>query len=72
MQPLLAQVDVEWKRRDEPGVIDEIRSRLERAATVAPDDYGVLWRLAQLYFWLSDDPSLKDDERSRLGKKSWD
>ena len=71
-QQLLVQVDEEWKRRDEPGVIDEIRSQLERAATVAPDDYGVLWRLAQLYFWLSDDPSLRDDEKSRLGKKSWD
>jgi tetratricopeptide (TPR) repeat protein len=71
-QSLLARVDEEWKRRDEPGVIDEIRSQLERAENVAPEDYGVLWRLAQLYFWLSDDPSLKDDEKSRLGKKSWD
>ena len=69
---LLTQVDEEWQRRDEPGLIERIRSQLERAEKAAPDDYGVLWRLAQYYFWLSDDPTLKDDEKSRLGKKSWD
>jgi tetratricopeptide (TPR) repeat protein len=72
VQALLAQADDAWKRRDEPGALDEIRSRLARAEQAAPDDYGVLWRLAQLYFWLSDDPSSKDEEKSRLGKKSWD
>lgn len=72
VRALLGQVDEEWKRRDEAGLIDEIRAQLERAEQVAPGDYEVLWRLAQLYFWLSDDPSLQDDERSRLGKRSWD
>jgi tetratricopeptide (TPR) repeat protein len=69
---LLAQVDHEWPRRDDPRAIDEIRSQLEQAEKLAPDDYGVLWRLAQLYFWLSDDPSLSDGERSQIGKRSWD
>jgi tetratricopeptide (TPR) repeat protein len=72
VQPLLAQVDEEWKRRDAPGVLDEIRSQLAQAEQAAPNDYEVQWRLAQLYFWLSDDPSLSDDEKSRLGKKSWE
>ena len=72
VQPLLTQVDEEWKRRDAPGVVDEIRSQLDRAEKAAPQDYGVLWRQAQLYFWLSDDPSLKEEEKSRLGKRSWD
>lgn len=72
VQSLLAQVDEAWMWRDEPGVVDAIRSKLEQAEKVAPNDYGVLWHLAQLYFWLSDDPSLKDDEKSQLGKKSWD
>lgn len=72
VQPLLAQVDQEWPRRDEPGVVDEIRAQLEQAEKRAPDDYGVLWRLAQLHFWLSDDPSLSDDQRSQIGKRSWD
>lgn len=71
-QALLAQVDDAWTRRDEPGAMEGIRSRLEQAERAAPQDYGVLWRLAQLYFWLSDDPSLSDDQRSQLGKKSWD
>jgi tetratricopeptide (TPR) repeat protein len=72
LQQLLAEVDDEWKRRDERGVIDQIRSQLEQAEKLAPDDHGVLWRLAQLYFWLSDDPSSNDEEKSRLGKRAWD
>ncbi len=31
-----------------------------------------LWRLARRYFWLSDNPKLSSDEKSRLGKKSWE
>ena len=69
---LLARVDAEWKRRDEPGRLDEIRSLLGEAEKAAPRDYGVLWRTARLYFWMSDDPALPDDEKSRLGKEAWE
>ena len=72
VQAFLGQVDAEWKRRDEAGRLDGARSLLAKAEAAAPDDYGVLWRLAQLYFWLSDDPALSGDEKSRLGKKAWD
>jgi tetratricopeptide (TPR) repeat protein len=69
---LVSRADEQWPSRDQPGVIDQIRSELEQAHKLAPDDYGVLWRLARLDFWVSDDPALPDGDRSRLGKQAWD
>src|SRR5512138_2205102 len=69
---LLAGVDREWPERDAPGAIDRIRGQLAEAEKLAPDDYGVLWRQARLYFWLADDPNLPKKEKSRLGKTSWE
>jgi tetratricopeptide (TPR) repeat protein len=72
LERLLADADAAWTRRDEPGQVDEIRARLADAERLAPDAYGVLWRQAQLNFWLSDDPDLADDRKSTLGKVAWD
>ncbi len=69
---LLASVDEEWARRDEPGAIDAMRGRLAEAEKLAPNDYDVLWRQSRLYFWLADDPSLPKKEKSRLGRMSWE
>jgi hypothetical protein len=69
---LLARSDAAWMQRDEPGKLDAIRADLEAAQRAAPDDYGVVWRLSRLYFWLSDDLALPDDEKSKLGKKGWE
>jgi tetratricopeptide (TPR) repeat protein len=68
---LLAEADAAYARRDEPGAIDEARSRLEEAEAIAPGDYDVLWRLARVYFWVSDDPALRSEEKSRIGKLGW-
>ncbi len=69
---LLEEADVAYARRDQPGAIDEIRTKLDAAEQRAPNDYEVLWRLARLYFWLSDDPALPNEEKSKLGKKGWE
>ncbi|GEJ59270.1 hypothetical protein AMYX_40110 [Anaeromyxobacter diazotrophicus] len=69
---LVSRSDEQWKVRDEPGVLDQMRAELERAQKLAPDDYGVLWRLARLDFWVSDDPALPEEDRSRLGKRAWE
>lgn len=69
---LVARSDAAYVRRDEPGALDEVRRPLEEAERLAPDDYGVLWRLARLEFWLADDPAVKDEEKSRLGKRAWE
>lgn len=72
LKTILARADAAWPRRDQPGELERIRADLAEAERLAPDDYGVLWRLSRLYFWESDDPALSDDEKSKLGKKAWD
>ncbi|HTN52411.1 MAG TPA: hypothetical protein VML50_08435 [Anaeromyxobacter sp.] len=72
LEALLAQVDQAYARRDEAGAMDEMRARLDEAEKLAPNDYEVLWRQARHFFWLSDDPSLPNDQKSKLGKKGWD
>lgn len=69
---LLAEVDATWPRRDDPAALATQHARLEEAMKRAPHEYGVLWRVARLYFWLADDPGLKSDEKSRFGKIAWD
>ncbi len=69
---LLSRVDADWRVRDEPGRLDDERALLEKAEAIAPNDYGVLWRIARHDFWISDDNALPDDEKSKLGKKAWE
>jgi tetratricopeptide (TPR) repeat protein len=69
---LLVESDGLYARRDDPGALAACRGRLEEAEKLAPESYEVLWRLARLHFWLADDPSLKSEEKSRLGKIGWD
>jgi len=68
---LLAQVDDDYRHRDEPGRLEEMAARLDEAERLAPGDYGVLWRQARRYFWISDDPKIADAEKSKIGKTAW-
>jgi tetratricopeptide (TPR) repeat protein len=70
--PLLAESDALYRRRDDPAALATLRARLAEAEKAAPADYEVLWRIARLNFWLADDPGLKSEEKSRLGKIAWD
>jgi tetratricopeptide (TPR) repeat protein len=69
---LLAESDAAYAVRDEPGKLDLVKQKLDEAEKLAPDDYDVLWRQARYYFWISDDPWLADDAKSKLGKKAWE
>lgn len=69
---LLERSDAAYARRDEPGALEEVRASLEEAERLAPDDYEVLWRLARLEFWVADDPSLREKDKSRVGKRAWE
>jgi hypothetical protein len=69
---LLEQADLAYGRRDEPDALDLLKTSLEEAQKLAPDDYEVLWRQARLDFWISDDPGLSAKEKSRVGKLAWD
>ena len=69
---LLAEADALWPDRDAPGKIDAIKAKLDQAEKLAPRDYQVLWRLSRWYFWVSDDPKMREEEKSRLGKIGWE
>jgi tetratricopeptide (TPR) repeat protein len=69
---LLAEVDKLYTRRDDPAALADLKGKLAQAAQLAPNDYDVLWRQARLYFWLADDPKMKSEEKSKLGKTAWD
>jgi hypothetical protein len=69
---IFERVDELHKRRDDRTAFAEEQSLLQGALAHAPQDYGVLWRAARLYFWLSDDPGQSADLRSRVGKDGWD
>ncbi len=69
---VFAEVDDDYRNRDEPGRVDDMRAKLDAAEKGAPGDYGVLWRQARLYFWLSDDPAIPDSEKSKLGRRAWE
>ncbi len=72
LSPLLAEADATYLRRDDPAALAAHRVRLAEAEKLAPNDYEVLWRLARIYFWLADDPNLKSEEKSKLGKMGWE
>jgi tetratricopeptide (TPR) repeat protein len=69
---LLAEADRLYAKRDDPAALAELKASLAHAEQVAPKDYEVLWRQARLNFWLADDPKLKSEEKSKLGKTAWD
>ncbi|HZZ83684.1 MAG TPA: tetratricopeptide repeat protein [Anaeromyxobacteraceae bacterium] len=72
LDALLARADDAYRLREEPGKLEEVKATLAAAEKLAPGDYGVLWRLARLDFWLSDDAALSNDRKSDLGKRAWE
>lgn len=69
---MLARIDALYRQRDDPAALGEQRRLCDDAAARAPADFEVQWRASRVYFWLSDDPSQGNEERSRLGKIGWD
>jgi tetratricopeptide (TPR) repeat protein len=72
IQALAARLDELHKRRDDRAAWAEEQRLVQSALARAPQDYGVLWRAARFYFWLSDDPGLSSELRSKYGKEGWD
>jgi tetratricopeptide (TPR) repeat protein len=69
---LVAAADEGYDRRDDPGALARSRAALDEAARIAPDDYGVLWRLARHEVWLAEDPALPKERKSELGRIAWE
>ena len=68
----LAHIDELHHRRDDAAAWAEEQRLVQATLARAPNDYGVLWRAARLYFWLSDDPGSTSEQRSRWGQQGWD
>jgi tetratricopeptide (TPR) repeat protein len=75
-QPTLAavaaRIDELHQHRDDHAAWAEEQRLVQTALARAPQDYGLLWRGARLYFWASDDPGLSSELRSKSGKEGWD
>jgi hypothetical protein len=69
---LLGRIDQLHTRRDDRAALSEEQALVQSTLARAPHDYGVLWRAARYYFWLSDDPGQSTELRSRAGKDGWD
>ena len=67
----LARVDELYRRRDERVPWTEMQQLVVSTLARAPNDYGVLWRAARLYYWLSDDPAVTNEQRSKWGEQGW-
>ena len=68
----LARIDELHRRRDDRGAWNEEQQLVQATLARAPNDYGTLWRAARFFFWLSDDPGVTSDQRSRWGQQGWD
>jgi tetratricopeptide (TPR) repeat protein len=68
----IGRIDELHKRRDDRTAWSEEQGLVQSTLARAPQDYGVLWRAARFYFWLSDDPGQSSEQRSRFGKDGWD
>jgi len=69
---LLAASDQAYLRRDEPGQLELVKSSLDKAEKLAPEDFEVLYRVSRYCFWAADDPGIANEEKSRLGKLGWE
>ena len=69
---LLAAADAAYLRRDEPGQLAAVKSALDEAERLAPEEFEVVWRISRYYFWTADDPRITNEEKSRQGKLGWD
>ena len=68
----LARIDELHRRRDDHAAWTEEQQLVQATLARAPNDYGALWRAARFYFWLSDDPNVSSDQRSKWGQQGWD
>jgi hypothetical protein len=65
-----ARADTLHARRDDPAVEKEIDTLLRSALQAAPEDYGLLWRMARLRHWQAD--GVKGEPMAKLGRESWE
>lgn len=69
--PDYAAFDALFDQRDDPAKLKELEAKLTEAVAAHPNDYGVLWRAAQLKFWIADGSAGNPELKKQLGKEGW-
>lgn len=60
-----------WSKRENPKLLDELRSSAAAEQAKNPNDYDANWRLASVFIWQAD--GLPDgDEKAKMAKQAWD
>lgn len=67
---LYPKLDALFDKRDDPTALQQLETEMASALQANPDDYGILWRAAQLKVWVADGSNDKDLKK-RLGKEGW-
>jgi hypothetical protein len=64
------KLDALFDKRDDPAALQQFEAEMASALKANPDDYGVLWRAAQLKQWTADGATDRELKK-RLGKEAW-
>jgi hypothetical protein len=65
-----AKFDELWKKRDAPGIIEELHAILSTQLAADPRSFDANWRLASLYNWEAN--QTEGDKKAELGHKAWE
>ena len=69
--PDYTALDQLFAKRDQPGVLDQLRTQINQALKTDPHDYGLLWRQARMVQWEADGAPEGSDQKKALGKECW-
>ena len=61
-----------WKKRDQPGVEQQLFQICQQQLATTPKDFDANWRLASLYNWQANTPGIDNDHKAQQGKLAWE
>src|SRR5436309_14577532 len=61
-----------WKKRDQPGVEQQIFELCQQQLKADPKSFDANWRLAALYNWQANTPGIDSDHKAQQGKLAWE
>jgi hypothetical protein len=61
-----------WKKRDQPGVEQQIFQLCQQQLTAEPKSFEANWRLSALYNWQANTPGIDGDHKAQQGKLAWE
>ena len=61
-----------WKKRDQPGVEQQLFDICQQQLKAEPKSFDANWRLASLYNWQANTPGIDNDHKAQAGKLAWE